>query len=331
MKYTSLGQTSIHVSRIAMGLWQAGGEWGAVDEAAETATIRRALDLGINFFDTAQAYGFGASERRLGAALSDEIRRGRDKIVIATKGGLRQTGDGLVRDASRAWLRQGIEDSLRSLGTDYVDLHQIHWPDHHTPFAETAGALNEFVREGKARYVGVSNFSAAEVADMGRSRRVDTLQPPYSLFRREIERDILPYCRDQGIGVLVYGPLAHGLLGGRMTADPKFPVGDWRSASPNFRGETLRTNLAVVDRLRQLAERRGHSLPNLAIAWTLTAPGVHVAIVGSHSPEQMAGTVGAADLDLTPAELTEIESIMTAAVPLGGPSPEAMPTAASES
>jgi len=167
MKYTSLGQTSIHVSRIAMGLWQAGGEWGAVDEAAETATIRRALDLGINFFDTAQAYGFGASERRLGAALSDEIRRGRDKIVIATKGGLRQTGDGLVRDASRAWLRQGIEDSLRSLGTDYVDLHQIHWPDHHTPFAETAGALNEFVRDGKARYVGVSNFSAAEVADMG--------------------------------------------------------------------------------------------------------------------------------------------------------------------
>jgi aryl-alcohol dehydrogenase-like predicted oxidoreductase len=325
MKYTYLGRTKLHVSRIVMGLWQAGGEWGAVDAAAETAAIRRALDLGINFFDTAQAYGFGASERLLGSALGDEIRHGREKIVIATKGGLRQTGDGLVRDASRAWLRQGIENSLRSLGTDYVDLYQIHWPDPRTPFDETAGALNEFVREGKARYAGVSNFAAAELAEMGRYRPVDTLQPPYSLFRRDIERDVLPYCRGQGIGVLVYGPLAHGLLGGRMTADPKFPPGDWRAASPIFRGEALRSNLAVVDRLRQLAERRGHSLPHLAIAWTLTVPGVHAAIVGSHNADQLAGTAGAADLELTPGDLTEIESIMTAAVPIGGPAPEAMP------
>lgn len=327
MKYTYLGQTTLYVSRVALGLWQAGGDWGAVDEAAETATIRRALDSGINFFDTAQAYGFGASERRLGAALSDAIRRGRDKIVIATKGGLRQTNDGLVRDASRTWLRRGIESSLRSLGTDYVDLYQVHWPDHRTPFAETAAALNAFVREGKARYAGVSNFGVAELEEMGRYRRPDTLQPPYSLFRRDIERDVLPYCRDQGIGVLVYGPLAHGLLGGRMTADPTFPEGDWRRESPIFRGATLRTNLAVVEGLRQLAERKGHSLPHVAIAWTLAVPGVHAAIVGSHSPGQMAGTAGAADVELTPGDLTEIESIVTAAVQVGGPSPEAMPLA----
>jgi aryl-alcohol dehydrogenase-like predicted oxidoreductase len=328
MKYTHLGRTDLYVSRIALGLWQAGGDWGAVDGDLETATIRRALDLGINFFDTAQAYGFGASERLVGAALRDKIRHERQKIVIATKGGLRQTGKGLVRDASAAWLRKGIEESLRSLGTDYVDLYQIHWPDHQTPFAETANALSEFVREGKARYVGVSNFGAAELAEMGRHRRIDTLQPAYSLFRREIEHDVLPYCREQGIGVLIYGPLAHGLLSGRVTANPKFATGDWRSSSPIFRGDAFRTNLAVVDRLRELAERRGHPLVDLAIAWTLAVPGVHVAIVGSHSPEQIGGTVGALDLKLTDGDLAEVETIMKAAVPLVGPSPEGMPAEA---
>jgi aryl-alcohol dehydrogenase-like predicted oxidoreductase len=325
MQYTYLGQTQLYVSRIALGWWQAGGDWGAVDEAKETATIRRALDLGINFFDTAQAYGFGASERLLGAALSDKIRGERDKIVIATKGGLRQTSKGLVRDASPAWLRKGIESSLRALGTDHVDLYQIHWPDRGTPFAETAGALNEFVLGGKARYVGVSNFSAAELAELGRYRRIDTVQPPYSLFRRDIERDILPYCREHGIGVLVYGPLAHGLLSGRMTATPQFQPGDWRSTSPIFRGDALRANLAVVDKLRQLTVGRGHSLVHLAVAWILSVPGVHVAIVGSHSPEQIAGTVGAVDLDLAAGDRAEIETSMKTAVPLVGPSPEAMP------
>jgi aryl-alcohol dehydrogenase-like predicted oxidoreductase len=325
MKYTYLGRTGLYVSRIALGLWQAGGDWGTVDEAAETATIRRALDLGINFFDTAQAYGFGASERLLGAALRDKIRSERDKIVIATKGGLRQSGNGLVRDASPAWLRKGIEESLRALGTDHVDLYQVHWPDRKTPFAETADALSGFVQKGKARYVGVSNFSVADLAEMGRYRRIDTLQPAFSLFRREFERDILPYCREQGIGVLVYGPLAHGLLGGRMTANPKFPAGDWRSTSLIFRGDTLRTNLAVVDRLRGLAERRDHSLVHLAIAWTLSVPGVHAAIVGSHSRDQISGSVGAVELELTAADLAEVEAIMKDAVPLGGPSPEAMP------
>ena len=325
MKYTYLGRTDLYVSRIALGLWQAGGDWGTVDEAAEAATIRRALDLGINFFDTAQAYGFGASERLLGAALSDKIRGERDKIVIATKGGLRQTDKGLVRDASPAWLRKGIEGSLQALGTDYVDLYQIHWPDRKTPFAETADALSRFVQEGKARYVGVSNFGAADLAEMGRYRRIDTLQPPYSLFRREFERDALPYCRERGVGVLVYGPLAHGLLSGRMTANPKFSPGDWRSASPIFQGDALRTNLAVVDRLRQVAERRGHSLVHLAIAWTLSVPGVHAAIVGAHSREQISGSVGAVDLELTAGDLREIQTIMKDAVPLVGPSPEGMP------
>jgi aryl-alcohol dehydrogenase-like predicted oxidoreductase len=326
MEYTLLGRTELRVSRIALGLWQAGGDWGTVDEAKETATIRRALDLGVNFFDTAQAYGFGASERRLGAALGDTIRSRRGTIVIATKGGLRETANGLVRDASPKWLRAGIESSLRALGTDHVDIYQVHWPDHGTPVDETARVLNEFVQEGKARYIGVSNFSAAELAEMDRYRRVDTLQPPFSLFRREIERDVLPYCRDHGIGVLVYGPLAHGLLSGRMTASPHFEPGDWRTTSPIFRGDVLRANLAVVDKLSEFAERRGLSLAQLAIAWALSVPGVHVAIAGAHTSEQIAGTAGAADVRLGAADLAQIDGIVKDAVPLVGPSPEAMPS-----
>jgi aryl-alcohol dehydrogenase-like predicted oxidoreductase len=325
MTYTKLGRTELRVSRIALGLWQAGGDWGAVDEAAEKAIIRRALDLGVNFFDTAQGYGFGSAERLLGADLRDKIQRERDTVAIATKGGLRQTGAGLVRDASPGWLRKGIEDSLRFLGTDYIDVYQVHWPDPQTPFAETAGALSEFVQEGKARYVGVSNFNAAELAEMARYQRVDTLQPPYSLFRRDIERDVLPYCQEQGIGVLVYGPLAHGLLSGRMTVNQKFSPGDWRSGSPIFQGDAFKANLAVVDRLRQFAERHGHPVADLAIAWILSNPDVHVAIVGARTPEQIAGTVAAVNLELSSADLNEIEAIMKGAVPIGGPSPEGMP------
>lgn len=325
MEYTYLGRTELYVSRIALGLWQAGGDWGAVDQTSETAAIRQALELGINFFDTAQGYGFGASERLLGAALADRIRGRRDSIVIATKGGLRQAGNGLVRDASRAWLRSGIESSLKVLGTDHVDVYQVHWPDPNTPFEETAAALDELVREGKARYVGVSNFSAAELAELDRYRQVDALQPPYSLFRRDIERDVLPYCREHGIGVLVYGSLAHGLLSGRMTEIPHFLPGDWRSTSPIFRGDAYRANLAVVDRLKEFAERRGHSLVHLAIAWTLTRPGVHVAIVGARNSEQITGTAPAVDFKLTAGDLAQIDSIMKDAAPVAGPSPEAMP------
>jgi aryl-alcohol dehydrogenase-like predicted oxidoreductase len=233
----------------------------------------------------------------------------------------------MVWSATRARLGSGrvIEESLRALDTDHVDLYQVHWPDRMTPFAETADALSEFVREGKARYVGVSNCSATDLAETGRYRRIDTLQPAYNLFRREFERDVLPYCREQGIGVLVYGPLAHGLLSGRMTADRKFSAGHWRSTSPIFQGDMLRTNLAVFDRLRELAERRSHFLVHLAIAWTLSVPGVHVAIVGAHSSEQISGSVGAAELELTEADLAEVDAIMKDAAPLGGPSPEAMP------
>jgi aryl-alcohol dehydrogenase-like predicted oxidoreductase len=322
MDYIQFGQTDLHVSRLAFGTWSFGGDWGAVEAEDSRRAIRTALELGINFFDTAQAYGFGASERILGEALAPEIKSHRPGVVLATKGGLRRDGDQLVRDASPGWLRQGLDSSLRALGTDYIDLYQIHWPDPHTPFEETATALDAFVREGKIRYVGVSNFDASRMVEFERTRKIDALQPPYHLFRREAEESIFPYCLQHGIGVLIYGPLAHGLLAGKYTPDVVFPADDWRSKSALFRGETLRRNLEVVHRLEQFAAAREFSVGQLAIAWTLVHPAVDVAIVGARTPSQIERTAPATGIHLTPADLEEIENIMRGAAPVGGPSPE---------
>jgi len=324
MKYTQLGQTSLQVSRICHGTWQFGGDWGSFEQREAQAAIRHALDLGINFFDTAQAYGFGASERVLGDALRPELKNQRDKVIVATKGGLRMEGDKLLRDASPKWLRQGVEQSLKNLGVDYIDLHQVHWPDPHTQSSETAGALEQFVKEGKVRYVGVSNYDAKQMAEFEKTRRIDTLQPPYHLFRREIEEEILPYCENHGIGVLVYGPLAHGLLGGRYTPQTTFAADDWRSKSRAFRGEGFKQNLRVVERLKDVAKRQGITVAQLAIAWVLANPAVDVAIVGARNPKQLEQTAPAADVQLREDSLREIEQIIQDVVLTGGPTPEGM-------
>jgi aryl-alcohol dehydrogenase-like predicted oxidoreductase len=321
MKYTTLGRTGLQVSRIAYGTWQLGGDWGSFDESAAVEAIRHARELGVNLFDTAQAYGFGRSEKVLGDALRDELKRDRDSLVIATKGGVNPGGD-RPRDASRAWLRQGVEDSLRALGVDHIDLYQVHWPDPSTPAEETAGALQELVDEGKIRHVGVSNYDADQMAAFERVRPVETLQPPYHLFRRGIEDRVLPYTREHDIGVLAYSPLASGLLTGRLTPESTFPEGDWRAASSAFQGETLRRNLAVVDRLGQLAERRGITVSQLAIAWVLAQTGVHVAIVGARSARNIESSLAAADVELGAGDLAEIELITAEAVPVEGASPE---------
>ena len=195
MKTTTLGRSGLQVSRIAFGTWQLGGDWGHFDEDAAVTAIRRARELGVNFFDTAQAYGFGASEQILGRALRDELTRERGELVIATKGGLRQTDSALVRDASPEWLRRGVDASLAALGIDHIDLYQVHWPDPAVPAAETAGALGDLITEGKIGHVGVSNYDAAQMAEFSATLPVQTLQPPYHLFRREIEDEVLPYCR----------------------------------------------------------------------------------------------------------------------------------------
>jgi len=325
MDYVQLGLRGPRVSRIAFGNWSSGGDWGGVDRPAAIAAARGALDLGITFFDTARAYGFGVAEELLGEALAPELRSRRDELVIATKGGLRKNGgDQLVRDSSPGALRRDLEASLRHLGTDYVDLYQVHWPDPATPFAETAEALDEFVRDGKVRYVGVSNYDTRQMAAFQHTRPLDALQPPYHLFRREIEASILPFTAEHGIGVLVYGPMAHGLLSGRMTEDTTFAPGDWRASSDLFRGETFRRNLRIVSELEAFAAERGTTVAQLAIAWTLANPAVHVAIVGGRTPEQISATAPAAELRLTAEDLGRIDEITRDEVPVGGPSPESV-------
>lgn len=325
LQYTKLGEGGPRVSRIAFGNWSAGGDWGSVDRQAAVSATREALDLGITLFDTARAYGFGAAEEVLGEALRPEIRSARESLVLATKGGLRKDGSLTVRDSSPAALRSDLESSLRALGTDYIDIYQVHWPDPATPIATTAETLDEFVREGLVRFVGVSNYDPRDMTAFQRVRPVDTLQPPYHLFRRDIESSILPFAQEHGIGVLVYGPLAHGLLSGRMTETTTFAPDDWRSTSDLFEGEAFRRNLEVVRDLTDFAAARGATVAQVAIAWTLANPSVDVAIVGARSPEQIRQTAPAADLRLTPEDLAQIELILRSEVAVGGPAPEAMP------
>lgn len=323
MERVTLGVTGLEVTPIAYGTWQFGGDWGVVDEQAAIAAIRQAHDLGVNFFDTAQAYGFGVSERILGRALAEPLSADREAIAIATKGGLRiDAEEGLVRDSSPEWLRRGVEESLANLGIEEIDLYQVHWPDSGTPFAETGGALRELVDEGKIRHVGVSNFSAEQIAELSRGCPVEALQPPYHLFRREIEDELLPYASENDIGVLVYGPLAHGLLGGGMSERTTFPEDDWRSVSSVFEGEEYRRNLETVRRLAELAAERAISVSQLAIAWTLVNPAVHVSIVGARRPDHLEESIAAADVNLTEDDMARIEEIMSDAIAVAGPSPE---------
>lgn len=322
VEFTEFGNTGMRVSKICFGTWAFGGEWGEQDLAANKAAVRTALDRGINFFDTAQAYGFGAAEQFLNQALQPEMRTNRQELILATKGGLREAGDQLLRDSSRTWLRQGLESSLRALGTDYVDLYLIHWPDPTRPMAEVAATLGEFVAEGKVRFVGGSNFSLSQIQAFEEVRHLDGIQPPYHLFRREIETDILPYCQQHHIGVQVYGPLAHGLLAGRYTPATTFPANDWRSKSDIFAGNQFQQNLAVVDQLRQVAQQRQCTLPQLAVAWVLAHPAVDCAIVGTLNPAEITDTAAAADIHLSGDEMNMIARLMRNAVPVGGPSPE---------
>jgi aryl-alcohol dehydrogenase-like predicted oxidoreductase len=323
MTTVTLGMTGLEVYPIAFGAWQLGGEWGEFDEEQAIAAIRQARELGVNLFDTAQGYGFGASEQLLGRALRDDLDKRRNEVVIATKGGLRMTDQGLVRDASRDFLRGGLEASLRSLGTDYVDIYQVHWPDPNVAFAETAAALEQLVQEGKIRHVGVSNYDAAQMAEFARVRPVETLQPPYNLFRRDVEAEVLRYAREHAIGVLVYGPLAHGLLTGSMDEQTTFAADDWRSQSSVFEGEAFRRNLEVVSELERFAAvELGTSVAQLAVAWTLANPAVHVAIVGARSPRHIEEGVAAAELRLSEGDLERIDRIMAGSVAIAGPFPE---------
>jgi aryl-alcohol dehydrogenase-like predicted oxidoreductase len=322
MRHTILGKSGLDVSRIAFGTWQLGGDWGPTDTHAAMKAIRRAAEQGVNFFDTAQAYGFGRSEQLLAQALRQLPR---EELVIATKGGLRPDGDGVSRDASPAWIREGVDASLQALGTEYIDLYQVHWPDPATRFEQTADALAKLIVDGKIRHVGVSNFDVEQMEAFSATLPIETLQPPYHLFRRDIEAEVLPYTAANDIGVLVYGPLAHGLLGGRLVPDTQFVTEDWRSKSPMFQGASYERNLRAVAQLRELATQElGITLAQLAVGWTLADPAVHVAIVGTRDPEHVDEALAAADIDLDEEVMQRINQIMIGAAPVSGPSPESV-------
>src|ERR1700734_1623631 len=236
-------KSGLMTSRIGLGTWAMGGwMWGGTDEAQSIATIRSAIDRGVTLIDTAPVYGFGRSEEIVGKALEGSLRH---KVTIATKVGLAWKDGGVYRDSRPARVVQEIEDSLRRLRTDVIDLYQVHWPDLQTPLEETARALEDLLRQGKIRAIGVSNFSPRQMESFRAVATLDAVQPPYNLFEREIEADVLPYAAATGLTVLSYGALCRGLLSGRMRADTTFDEGDLRRVDPKFQGTRFRHYVAA--------------------------------------------------------------------------------------
>jgi aryl-alcohol dehydrogenase-like predicted oxidoreductase len=317
MQTTTLGKSGLEVSRVALGAWQLGADWGHFDEDAAITAIRRALDLGVNFFDTAQAYGSGASEHILGKALRPELLRDRDRIVIATKGGLRPTDSGLLPDARPESLRRDVDASLSALGIDRIDLYQLHCPDTAVPLSESAGALKDLVVEGKIGRVGVANFDTDQIDELCATVPVVTLQPRYQVFCDGLAAELLPYCRTNDIGVLVYASLAHGLITGMIKSDTSFAARDLRNDS-GVLGSDDRRALEVIGELECFAAHLGLTLSQLAIAWILAHPGVHVAIVGARQISHLRDSICALDVALTDADLADIEKIRNAAAPVAG-------------
>lgn len=286
MEQILIGNSGLETSRIGLGTWAIGGwMWGGTDEAQSIATIRFAVERGVTLIDTAPVYGFGRSEEIVGKALAEGgLRR---RVTLATKLGISWKDGKPFRDASPARIRQEIEDSLRRLRTDFIDLYQVHWPDPQTPIAETAGTLEDLRREGKIRAIGVSNYGPAQMDAFRAVAKLDSVQSPYNLFEREIEADVLPYAKRTGLTVLSYSALCRGLLSGTMSTQRKFTGDDLRKIDPKFQGARFRQYLAAVERLQTLARNRyGKSVLALAVRWVLDQ-GPTIALWGARNPQQL--------------------------------------------
>ncbi|WP_020201646.1 aldo/keto reductase [Cupriavidus sp. WS] len=286
MEQIEIGSSGIRASRIGLGTWAIGGwMWGGIDEREAIATIQRAVGLGVTLIDTAPVYGFGRSEEIVGKALKEAGLRG--KVQIATKAGLDWKDGKVFRDSRAARLRTEVEDSLRRLQTDVLDVYQIHWPDLETPLEETARVLEDLRREGKIRAIGVSNFSPAQMDAFRAVATLDAVQPPYNLFERDIEADVLPYAARTGLTVLSYGAICRGLLSGRIDASTTYEGDDLRKIDPKFSGERFQEYLAAVQALEALArERFGKSVLALAVRWVLDK-GPTIALWGARRPQQL--------------------------------------------
>ena len=288
MEYVKIPGTILSPSRIGLGTWAIGGwMWGGTDEERSIQTICAALDRGITLIDTAPAYGQGRSEEIVGRAV--ERWGHRDRVILATKVGLEWRSDGnVVRNASRGRIMKEISDSLRRLRTEYVDIYQVHWPDPLVPLQETAEALHALYRDGRIRAIGVSNYFPEQMEAFRQVAPLHTAQPPYNLFEREAEEEVLPYCQRHGIATLTYGALCRGLLSGRMKPETDFRGDDIRRSDPKFRQPRYSQYLAAVGALERLArERYGKSVLALAVRWVLDERGVSIALWGARSPEQL--------------------------------------------
>ncbi|MFH5185147.1 aldo/keto reductase [Paenibacillus sp. TAB 01] len=313
MKYRKLGKNGPEISVIGFGSWAIGGAgwasaWGEQDDQSSHESVRAALDAGVTFYDTAAVYGLGYSEEIIGKALKGD----RDKVVLATKCGLVWNEDKVIsKNGTYDSVIREAEASLRRLGTDYIDLYQMHWPDTETnaPAEETMRAMDKLVQDGKVRYVGVSNYNVPLLEQSLAVRHVDSLQPPYSILRPAVEKEILPFCLEKGIGVVAYSPLTSGLLSGNYTYDTKFEANDWRSRNAAHTGEGLRKNVDRVEKLKEVAARFNLTVPQLAVAYVLAHPALTSAIVGVRKPSHILGVLPAADVTLDEATLAEIRSI----------------------
>jgi aryl-alcohol dehydrogenase-like predicted oxidoreductase len=301
--------TAMKVSRVALGTWAIGGwMWGGTDETESVSTIRAALEHGINVIDTAAAYGFGRSEEIVGKAIGEAGLRSR--VLIATKAGLEWADGKVFRNASRARIMREIDDSLRRLRTDYIDIYQVHWPDPLVAIEETADAMHALLGQGKIRAIGVSNFSVEQIEQFRRVAPVHVLQPPYNLFERGIEADLLPYCRNNSIAMLGYGALCRGLLSGRMRPDTTFTGDDLRRIDPKFQAPRFAQYLAAVHKLDALAsENFGKRVIQLAIRWMLDQ-GVTTALWGARHPDQLAPVDQVVGWSLDPASMAAIDRIL---------------------
>ncbi|OAN32016.1 aldo/keto reductase [Pseudomonas oryzihabitans] len=295
------------VSRIGLGTWAIGGwMWGGTDEARSIETIRGAVQGGINLIDTAPVYGFGRSEEIVGKALEGI----RDQAVIATKVALEWPNEEVRRNASAARIRQEVEDSLRRLRTDRIDLYQVHWPDPQVPHEETARELERLRQEGKILAIGVSNYSPEQLEAFRQFANLSTVQPPYNLFERAIEADVLPYAQRHGLVVLAYGALCRGLLSGRMNAETRFDGDDLRQGDPKFQAPRFAQYLAAVEALTAFArERHGKSVLALAVRWILDQ-GPTIALWGARKPEQLQGLDEAFGWQLSAEDLAAIDALL---------------------
>ena len=308
MELTSIPGTLLKVSPVAIGTWAIGGwMWGGTDEAESIATIRASFEHGINLVDTAPVYGFGRSEEIVGMAIAESGLR--SNVLIATKAGLQWERGRVSRNASRARILREVEDSLRRLRTDYIDIYQVHWPDPLIAIEETADAMYALFAQGKIRAVGVSNFSVVQMERFRRVAPLHVLQPPYNLFERGIETDLLPYCRENKIAMLGYGALCRGLLSGRMRSDTVFDGDDLRRTDPKFQEPRFEQYLAAVTKLDRLAQRFGKRVIHLAVRWMLDQ-GITTALWGARHPDQLRPVDEVVGWSLDAAAKAEIERIL---------------------